>query len=66
MMSDQEFISELQKRARADQGVEHPTYPMIGTSDGKFGMLNRKATLDLPCYRNFTAEQRRAMLEGHS
>ncbi len=68
-MTDDQFMAELKIRAYVDQisgyQVGNPGRvdfkPIVPTIGGRF--LNRKRTLELPCYGGFTIEEREILLK---
>ncbi len=71
-MTDHQFLVELRIRAYIDQidgyPLGHPSReyfsPIVPTLGGE--TVNREGTLALPCYHNFTDEERAKLEEGGS
>lgn len=71
-MTNEQFLTELRIRAYIDQIAGYPLgHParkdfepivpdLLNTNEGP---LNRKLTLEFPCYHNFTKEDRELLLK---
>lgn len=71
-MTDEQFLTELRIRAYTDQIAGYPLghparenfEPIIPRAlDTNEGPLNRKVTLEFPCYHNFTKEDHKLLLK---